>query len=259
MIYLLFLVILLLLVFIMYMVYQAHHDTINYQTIHDTSLPIGFDNYRIFFISDIHRRIIRDDTLQSITEKMDIVIIGGDLTEKGVPLERTRTNIKKLKRWNAPIYFVWGNNDYEADPPAIAKLLSEEGVIILANTHTDITAENGDMLSILGLDCSYYREARMDLAMEHANGDFYILATHAPRTFYDLEAEEQQKANLVLAGHTHGGQIRIAGFGPYQRGGLQKHHHSNVIVSEGYGYTRLPFRLGTNAECHVLTLKKQTK
>lgn len=243
--------------FILYMVYQAHHDTIEYQTIADESLPAGFEGFRIFFISDIHRRQIKNDTLHATLENVDIVIIAGDLTEKGVPLERTEDNIKKLKCWDIPIYFVWGNNDYEANPAAIDDLLKRENVIILANTNHQIVAGNGDTISILGLDCCYYREARLDLAMEHATGDFYIVVTHSPSAFYDLETEEQAKINGLLAGHTHGGQIRIFGFGLYPKGGYQLYNKTNVFVSEGYGYTRLPFRLGTKAECHVITLKNK--
>jgi predicted MPP superfamily phosphohydrolase len=133
------------------MIYQAYHDTLDYQTIAHESLLTGFEGFHILFISDIHRRVIRDDKLQSITVDMDIVIIGGDLTEKGVP---------------------------------------------------------------------------------------------SPSAFYDLETEEQAKLNVVLAGHTHGGQIRIFGFGLYPKGGYQLYNRTSLIVSEGYGCTRLPFRLG---------------
>ncbi|MBT2214290.1 metallophosphoesterase family protein [Virgibacillus dakarensis] len=245
----------LLLLFLFYMVYQAHHDTVEYETINDPELPRGFDGFRIFFISDIHRRVVRKTTLQSITDKMDMVVIGGDLTEKGVPLNRTKENIKRLKLLHAPIYFVWGNNDYEADPEAIYKLLCEEDVMVLANAHHNITTENNGSISVLGLDCCYYKEARLDLAMENSAGEYYILITHAPKAFYELTTEDQKNINLVLAGHTHGGQIRIFGFGLYQKGGLERYDKTNVLVSEGYGYTGLPFRLGTKAECHVITLK----
>ncbi|WP_164668739.1 metallophosphoesterase [Virgibacillus doumboii] len=242
-----FIIVLTLLIF--YMVYTAHHDTIDYRTIHDTKIKSSF---RLFFISDIHRRTLKKDTLNDIGEKIDIVVIGGDLTEKGVPIERTRDNIRKLKLLNAPIYFVWGNNDYEAFPNRIYELLIEEEVIILANQNDDITINN-NKVSLIGLDCCQYREARLDLAMANAEGEYNILLTHAPSAFYDLDEESQNKLDVVLAGHTHGGQIRILGFGFFERGGLTKLHNTTIIVSEGYGYTRLPFRLGTKSECHVLT------
>lgn len=243
---------------ITYMVYLAHHDKINYTTIFDKRLPTSFNNFQVFFISDIHRRNINENTLQSITQKIDIIIIGGDLTEKGVPLERTKANIAKLKKkWNVPIYFVWGNNDYEALPEKIHMLLVKENVTILTNTNKDIKKGNST-ISLLGLDCCRYKVARLDLAQQEAKGDYFILITHAPSAFIELDYPNQDKIHTVLAGHTHGGQIRIFGFGPYERGGYLKHRNTNTFISEGYGYSKLPFRLGTNAECHVLTFKENT-
>ena len=47
-----------------------------------------------------------------------LVIIGGDLAESGVPLQRIKENILKLKKLG-PIFFVWGNNDHEVDRSTI--------------------------------------------------------------------------------------------------------------------------------------------
>lgn len=236
-------------IFIFYMVYTAHHDTIDYRTVHDDKLNHGF---RLFFIADIHRRTVKGDAISSIHENIDIVVVGGDLTEKGVPIERTRDNILKLKQLDAPIYFIWGNNDYEALPNRIYELLMEQNVTILANQNDDVTINN-NRVSFIGLDCCQYREARVDLAMENAEGEYNILLTHAPSAFYELDETSQRKLDVVLAGHTHGGQIRILGFGFFEKGGLTKFHNTTIIVTEGYGYTKLPFRLGTKSECHVLT------
>ncbi|WP_188453836.1 metallophosphoesterase [Virgibacillus oceani] len=238
------------------MIYKAHHDMIDFLTIADCKLPEGFHDFQVFFISDIHRRKINENTLQSIEEKIDIVIIGGDLTEKGVPIKRTENNINRLKQWNKPIFFVWGNNDYEAVPEKIYNLLLRENIVILANSNKDIIADNGDILSLIGLDCCKYKEAHLDLALQGAKGSYNLLLTHAPSAFFDLNLDEQRLVHTVLAGHTHGGQIRILGFGLYRPGGFQIYRGINVLISEGYGYTRLPFRLGTKAECHVITLKR---
>ncbi|WP_404452871.1 metallophosphoesterase [Virgibacillus necropolis] len=256
MIYLLILGICLLIV-IIYMVYLAHHDTIDYQTVMDEEIPSGFDLFRIFFISDIHRRGLKQTTLNKIYQHIDLIIIGGDLKEKGVPLERVRTNLEMLKKWNKPIYFIWGNNDYEEDPEALYQLLIKENVIILANETKSIVAGNGESFNLVGLDCCRYKEARFDLAMKDVEDKYTILVTHAPSAFYDMPESEQEDTHLVLAGHTHGGQIRIFGFGLYESGSFKKEGKTSILVSEGYGYTRLPFRLGTKSECHVITFKQK--
>src|SRR5690625_4784872 len=222
--------------------------------IFDEELTTHFNLLSMFFISDIHRRHVMESRLKAIKGDIIVIIIGRDITEKGVPLERTKENLEKLKKWNLTIYFVWGNNDYEEDPESLYHLLVREGITILANTNIDISIKN-QVLSFVGLDCCTYREARGDLALEFARGDYTILLTHDPSAFYELKNNDQKKIHTVLAGHTHGGQIRLFGLGIYQSGGHRTYRQTNIFVSEGYGYTKLPFRLGTKAECHVITFK----
>lgn len=239
---------------VLFMVFTAHHDTIEYRTIHDHKLPKGFDKYRVFFISDIHRRKINPNTLNRIKGEIDLVVIGGDLTEKGVPLERTRENLKKLKQFGTPIYFVWGNNDYEVFPDILNKMLIEEDVIILKDSRTKIT-KNNDTMHVVGFDYHQERENRLDIDWQHIEDEYCLLLTHVPQDFYELDFTIQKKIHTVLAGHTHGGQIRLFGLGFYQKGGFHTFQQTNIFISEGYGYTFLPFRLQTKAECHVLTFE----
>ncbi|MFC4557410.1 metallophosphoesterase [Virgibacillus kekensis] len=249
MVYLFFVLVLLSLVLLLYMVFKAHHDKIGHHRITSEKIDKEFS---LFFISDVHRRKIKTETLEQIPQDISFVVIGGDLTESGVPSARTRENIRKLKRWGAPIIFIWGNNDYDGDPNELYSLLQEEDVTILANRNCAIPV-NGNKISLIGLDCCHRSEALFDVASEGAEGTYKILLTHAPSAFYELDREEQDKVDMVLAGHTHGGQIRILGFGFFKRGGLERIGNTDVLVSEGYGYTRLPMRLGTNAECQIIT------
>lgn len=245
------------LVLVFRMIFLAHHDRLLYHHVTDKQIPDQFTNFRIFFISDIHRRRINKKTIEKIKEPIDIIIIGGDITEKFVPLQRTIKNIRRLKKWQQPIYFIWGNNDYEAQPDRLARMLRQENVIILTNSNDTIIRGNRT-ISILGLDCFTYGEPRLDLAMQGAQGSFMILLTHDPEAFYLLSDQELQSIDIALAGHTHGGQIRIMGVGPYERGGLDKYKNTKILISEGYGYSSLPFRLGTNSQCHVITFEKLT-
>ncbi|WP_040955459.1 metallophosphoesterase [Virgibacillus sp. SK37] len=242
-------------ILICYMLFLAHHDHVRYQTIKDERLPANFNGFKIFFISDIHRRSIRTTTLQTISSQINIIVIGGDLTEKGVPLNRVRNNIRKLKNMHAPIYFIWGNNDYEASPEKIKRILEQEDVHILLNTNKDL--RRGDqIISLLGIDCCKYGNVNVELPMNESKGVYKLLITHDPSTYMGLDNKEKDMIHIVLAGHTHGGQIRIFGKGPYERGKLSKIRDTNVLISEGYGYTTLPFRLGTNAECHIIQLER---
>ena len=238
---------------IIYMVFTAHNDTIDYRTINDQQLPSSFNGLKIFFIADIHRRSVSENTLMSIKEKIDIVVIGGDLTEKGVPLKRTRSNLRKLKKLDAPVYFVWGNNDYEIQSDKLTTLLINESIIILKDSYVNIT-RNDDMISLIGFDYIGENEERIKIDWQDVKGNYCILLTHISSALYELEPNIQKNIRIVLAGHTHGGQIRFFGLGFYQKGGFHTHQNTKVFISEGYGYTMLPFRLQTKAECHVLTI-----
>ena len=81
---------------------------------------------KIFFISDIHRRKVSEKSYEQIQGKVDIVIIGGDLTERE-SLERVKDNIIELKKLG-PVFFVWGNNDYEVEVPLLDAMILNQGV-----------------------------------------------------------------------------------------------------------------------------------
>lgn len=219
-----------------FMYFTAHHDTIRYQTIEDDQLPESFDQWHIFFISDIHRRKVNLTTLQSIKRNIQMVIIGGDLIEKGVPLQRTRENIKKLKQFGAPIYFVWGNNDYEVSYEGLNQLFKEENVVVLKDSYINMK-ENNENIYIVGFDYHEDRHDRLEIDWRKVNDHYCLLLAHVPQDFYELENTIQNKINIVLSGHTHGGQIRLFGLGPYQKGGIHHYKQTTILVSEGYGYT----------------------
>src|SRR5690625_2269181 len=113
------------------MLFQSHHDHIKYDCIYHKKIPHTFNNYNIFFIADIHKRKLKKSTLEKINKPIELVLIGGDLIERGVPLERMRSNLKMLQKWKVPIYFVWGNNDRETDTDKMTEVLRGENVAIL--------------------------------------------------------------------------------------------------------------------------------
>lgn len=238
-----------------YMIYKAHDDQLKSEIVFDDRLPKNFDGYTIFFIADIHRRCIKERTLNQIDKEIDLVLIGGDLRERGVPYRRTRNNIQQLKRWNAPIYFVMGNNDYEGDHKRLQSMLKNEGVSILKDCY-EVIRKNSDEMEIFGFDFHYNNDNWPSIDWHKKPNIYRILLTHTPDSFYDLQGIKHH-INLVFAGHTHGGQIRFGSIGLYPRGGLSIYHQTYVFVTEGYGYSLLPFRLQTKAECHIITLKKK--
>lgn len=238
---------------ILFMVKEAF---LNHVVLHEMifeDFPKSFGSVSIFFISDIHKRLISDDIINAVYGKTDIVIIGGDLTEKSVPFERVKKNLEKLKQ-AGPVYFVWGNNDYETDFRKLDAILLDYGVKVLDNTAATFESENGDKLSLLGVDEVGRARDRLDLALLDAEDkSFKILASHYPKITDKILPEHNIR--LVLSGHTHGGQIHIFGYSPFEKGKVERLENTIVLISNGYGTTGVPLRLGAPAQCHLITIK----
>ena len=238
---------------LIYMRKEAVSNRILFQELQFNTFPKSFGRVTIFFISDIHRRIISEKMINEVIGQADLVIIGGDLTEKGVPFERVVANINNLKKIG-PVYFVWGNNDYEVDSHLLDATLLDLGVKILDNTAVSFESKDGDHFQLVGIDDLAKERDRLDLAIQDIRKEgFRLLVSHNPEITKKLLPVH--KIDLILSGHTHGGQIRIFGFGPYEIGGIKKLKHSTILTSNGYGTTSLPLRLEAKSETHLITLK----
>jgi predicted MPP superfamily phosphohydrolase len=235
------------------MLYEAFMNKVVKQELQFSAFPASFGKVTIFFISDIHRRVIADKIISEVKGKVDIVIIGGDLAEQGVPMERIKKNVKKLSSLG-PAYFVWGNNDYEIDYHELVAALEEQDIKILKNASVVFESDVGDKITLLGVDDPTLNRDRLDLAlMDTEQKSFKMLASHNPEIIKKIIPDFGIR--LVLSGHTHGGQIRIFGLGLYERGNIKKINQTMLLNSNGYGTTSIPLRLGAPAECHLITIK----
>ncbi|WP_075982158.1 metallophosphoesterase [Bacillus massilinigeriensis] len=240
-----------------YMYKEAYENRVVYHTLEFSDFPGSFGQIHLFFISDIHKRIIDDSIINEVKGKADIVIIGGDLLEKNVSLDHVGTNLTKLKKV-APIYFVWGNNDYEIDYHLLDATLLEHGVKILDNTSATFESELGERFALLGIDDISQERDRLDLALlDTGEIKFKVLVSHNPKIIEKINSDQQ--IQLILSGHTHGGQIHILGYSPFKKGGIEKINDTVLLISNGYGTTMLPLRLGAKAETHLITLTKNLK
>ena len=221
---------------LLYMVREAFLNNVVFHEMTFSDFPESFKQVSIFFISDIHKRHISDTIIRAVSGKVDIVIIGGDLTEKGVPMEKVKKNLTKLKSLG-PVYFVWGNNDYETDFRMLDAIFLDSGVKVLDNTAVTFESETGDKLCLLGVDDLNQERDRLDLALLDAGeNSFKILASHYP--WITEKILSKHEIRLVLSGHTHGGQIHILGYSPYEKGKVKKLENTTILISNGYGQPR---------------------
>jgi len=206
--------------------------------------------FRIFFISDIHRRKITKKLLTNLSS-IDAVIIGGDMAEANVPITRIADNLKKLAKV-APIYFVWGNNDREIGESIIQDVIHQVNGKILENQAICVRDERHRIM-LVGVDDVSSGRANIQRSFESIkNGDTVVFVSHTPSVF--KKVQNAYDPDILLAGHTHGGQIRLGPLGLYPAGKFIKKRNHATLISNGFGTTLLPFRLGAPAECHVLTL-----
>lgn len=237
---------------IVMMVRAAFANTVREEVLTFDDYPAQIDDLTIFFISDIHRRSIHDSIIHEAKGSADVVIIGGDLTEKGVPFSRVRENIKKLIEI-APIYFIWGNNDYEVDIQKLEELFREFDVTVLKNNSAFLPTFDNKIV-LIGTDYPNTSDSMQAILYSIKKTAFRIVLSHSP----DLaeKVTDSDGVPLILSGHTHGGQIRIFGMGPYEKGGIKEYQWTTLFVSNGYGTSLLPLRLGAPAETHLITVKK---
>ncbi len=232
-------------------------------------LPPALDGLKVAQISDIHiGPTIGRDFLKGVVERVngeapDLVAITGDLVDGTVSRLTDHTSpLADLKSRHGS-FFVTGNHEYYSGADTWIAELERLGVRVLRNERVELE-HDGTPLDVLGVDD--WRAARMfeghghDLEKACAGRDpkrTGILLAHQPRAVPDAEG---RGIDLVLCGHTHGGQIWPWGYfvalvQPYVEG-LHRHDQRTwVYVNRGTGYWGPPMRVLVPPEITLLTLR----
>jgi hypothetical protein len=243
-------------------------------TIASPWLPTGFDGMKIVQLSDLHIHHISRAYCTAIDvirrERPDLVVITGDLVDHP---EQTSVCLAFLSDlWAAagvPMVVVPGNWDHRAFPTkqSIAawhkRIQAETGTRVLANQNV-VLHWHGDCMWLVGTDDPYFGHADLDASFRGVpDTAFALVLTHAPEAFEELA--QRPAVRLVLAGHTHGGQVRLPFIGalrvPSRYGtrfarGLFKLGDTFFYVNAGMGMSHLPIRFLCRPELTVLTLIK---
>lgn len=259
-------------VLVVTMVINAFRNRIITEEIMLESLPVEFDGFRILFITDIHRRCLPSALLTPLKGEIDIVLLGGDLTERNNPMHRLVDNMA-LVTSIAPTYAVHGNHDYRANISLVDQTIRDSGAQLLLDENVALKRE-GATLWLTGVDFPPKGGNTAYRPLPHLNTNTTVADTCRIILVHDplwLSNRKRVPADLILAGHTHGGQVVLPFIGQrqvetfyhkYDAGifqwpsGAGSAKYAKLLISRGFGTSHLPLRWGSPAEMHVLTLRK---
>ncbi len=234
------------------------------------NLPHTFDGFRIVQITDIHAGLtIKRDWIETVAEEVknlspDLIAFTGDLADGSVP--HLKGDVAPLGELTAPHgkFFVTGNHEYYSGAEQWVDHARNLGYDVLMNEHR-IISKNGSSVVLAGVTDygggGFIKSHTSDphKALSGAPNDTTrILMAHQPRSLYQTDGLD---LDLVLMGHTHGGQFfpwnLVATIGqPFIKGLNKWQEKTWAYVSKGTGYWGPPVRVGARSEITVLTLKK---
>ena len=241
---------------------------LRHTTLELPQLPPEWDGVTIAQISDVHagpympaERMMRVAEMVTSLDP-DLVVFTGDQMDRQ-PSDAERF-VRGFTGISAPlgVYGILGNHDHYFDPRLSEHALIEAGITPLVNRNR-LLRRAGAEIELIGLeDLSAGPGRAPDFSLlGRSPAAFRICLSHQPRTWHDAAAAG---AHLMLAGHTHGGQIAItkrnlnvARFqsryiaGPYRRG------DATLYVSRGIGVGAVPLRLGAPPEVDLLVLRRK--
>jgi predicted MPP superfamily phosphohydrolase len=227
-------------------------------------LSRDLDGLRLLLITDLHagpfvsRQALRESLERLGASAPDVVLLGGDLTTSRI--EEFLEHRESFDRLRAPlgVFAVLGNHDhYTGHPARIRELLETAGIRVLHNCSVALR-RGGAVLGLAGVDDLLVGEPDLEAALREAPSPV-VLLSHNPDLLFDAA---RQGVDLVLSGHTHGGQVRCPGLPVLVRQsryrldeGRYRVGRTELVVSRGLGAVGLPWRVACPPEAVLVCLR----
>lgn len=241
--------------------YERHHLDRIVRDISVRGLPPALDGLRIGMITDVHHSSVvpADDVARAVAVLQeaapDIVVLGGDYVSFF-----DRRYVGAVAELLAPLasaphgsFAVLGNHDDEREMPAA---LAARGFTVLKDQRTSLVVR-GESLDIAGI--RFWTRSPGDIAgVLKGTGGTTVLLAHDPRRLAEAAALDVQ---LVLSGHTHGGQVIVPAIGAIAGrkfpvlAGYATRENTSLFVSKGVGTVYVPVRINCPPDVAVLTLR----
>ena len=254
-------------------------------------LPPGLDGLRILHVSDTHFPASGDSVgrfLETVGPlDVDLVLCTGDYVETSAGWDSAADALTQL---SAPfgVFATLGAHDYCApvrtfdewarynveralgrprkfvNPKPFVDRLESAGIVVLRNEWQSLEL-GGELVRIGGAGDDSVGMARLSESLPPVGG-FSMLLTHAPDAAFRLPPVAEGGPSVVFSGHTHGGQIRVPGWGAplrhselvsrQQPDGVFERNGSRIVVSRGFGTAHVPLRFACRPEVGVVTLER---
>ena len=223
--------------------------------------------YKIVQLSDIHIGGLIDAAfIKNMVQRVnalnpDIVVITGDLVD--IDILKAKAPLGELKALESKYgtYFIVGNHEYFHGIEKIMSKVKSLGIRVLENENVyigedDIGFNLAGVYDIFGYRANHHLPDLYKALQNRKNSPTVLLA-HQPRYIEEVGAG----VDLVLSGHTHGGQLYPFRFlvklvQPYISGLHQHTKDLQIYVNKGTGFWGPPMRLGATSEITEITLKK---
>ena len=249
---------------------------LNQITVASPRVPAAFDGFRILQLSDLHNRRWGAGSAEllalSASAQPDIIVVTGDLVDHRTgPLDEVTAVLRGLQAI-APTYYVSGNHEMHVGRVRELTMLCQSlGVEYLDGRQVTLVRGDGQVILMGMPDPIAYGEylyefprysQHLDEQMSACPANaFTVLLAHRPEL---MPIYAQAGLDLVLAGHAHGGVLRIPGYGgllaPGQpiparyTGGLHRERDTQLVISRGAGGSTL--RINNPPELVLIELRR---
>jgi uncharacterized protein len=236
--------------------------------IHMGRLGSSFDGLRIVHLTDIHHSlytpIAEVERAVQLANRLrpDLVAMTGDYVTLSPTYIGAVAQVLGKLRARLGVFAVLGNHDFQVDADAITRALEVHRIAVLRNRHRALRAGR-DRLWLVGVDDLWWAADDLDAAMTRIPArDPKILLCHNP---LGIHMAARHGIDLVLSGHTHGGQVRLPVvrkiFGRSKLGlrfveGWNRLDGTQIYVCRGIGKVLLPLRVGCPPEIACLRLRR---
>jgi len=264
------------LVFLTYATYVNPFDLVTKEVTVDLKNLNSGASYKFLIVSDLHAGKFKNDSMikkitETINSQDDInyVLVLGDIINGEEENLKYLDGLKEIDK-SKKLYYVYGNHDYKNNKGGVLvdglrSKLEGLGFEIIDNSTIEINSE--DRIILGGIEDEWSKRDEYDFYKDVDTDDVLLMLSHNPDVVMKIDKDPQlkSKTDLVLSGHTHGGEMRLPWFGSisnlpihlpqsYDKG-LFEYNDIPLYITSGIGNIGVRTRSFNNPEIIILTIK----